>query len=589
MPNLGSVTTNFFATASETFTDNLSASIAAGAATVPVNSAVEYTNGDVVALTVDPGTVNEATFIGVKNGSQFENCVWTEGNTAVGHSSGATIIDYDSATHHAALIKGLLKFANQDGSLKTQPVRDALGLGTTAANGWEVLPATLSVSSGYDNGNRSFNVTIANYDARTVLSEGMRLKATRGTTAPTQCADFESSSSQYATRVSASVAGDITAFTDDWTAEAWINLESYAQMAIVSRAAGTSGWALDANASGQVRIYGQAAGNGRQALTYMSLELSRWTHIAATLDMSGSLGTIYLNGISVPLAVSNLGAGAAALTNTGDLQIGATAGAQFFDGKISDVRVWKVARTQTQIRDNRHQQLTGSESNLVGYWKLNGDFNDSTSNANHLTAQGGVVATTLDNPMNNPFMIIQSVSYSAPNSTLVVQCPEGYEVPNMTLSAAYYSSHKAPFGMPISKDKFRIASIYKASETVAIGAVATWTASNFKISVPVGRFTLGYQAPLQLLSTVAGVRDGNFTVASAPTNAVYSTPLTAKSYLPGSNAASIINPSLESVVALSSQTIHSLYGSIVTATGSESYIILGANGQCIIYADVANL
>ncbi len=66
MSNLTGVT-NYFATAHENFADNLSGSISALATTVTVTSASEYANGDIVVLTVDPGTVNEATFVGINN------------------------------------------------------------------------------------------------------------------------------------------------------------------------------------------------------------------------------------------------------------------------------------------------------------------------------------------------------------------------------------------------------------------------------------------------------------------------------------------------------------------------------------------
>lgn len=119
MADLSSLTTNLLTIASETFTDNLSSSIAANATEVPINSATEYATGNCVVLTVDPGTVNEATFCGKKDtGNQFIECVWTEGNTGVGHSSGATIVDYSSATHHNALSKAMAVSHTATGAIK---------------------------------------------------------------------------------------------------------------------------------------------------------------------------------------------------------------------------------------------------------------------------------------------------------------------------------------------------------------------------------------------------------------------------------------------------------------------------------------
>lgn len=117
MADLTGLSTNFFPRASETYSNNLSGSISALAATVPVNAASEYDDGDVAVLTVEPGTANEATFVGVKQSSpaRFINCVWTEGNTGVGHAAGATVIDYDSATHMSAMSKGILVEHKQNG------------------------------------------------------------------------------------------------------------------------------------------------------------------------------------------------------------------------------------------------------------------------------------------------------------------------------------------------------------------------------------------------------------------------------------------------------------------------------------------
>jgi len=126
MPTLTSVTDNYFTSPDETYSDNLSSSISAAATTVPVNNASVYATGEVAALTVDVGEVAEATFIGEKDTTnQFINCIWTEGDVGVGHSSGATIQDLKSATDQGAMTKGLLVEHNQDGTLKDSIVATA--------------------------------------------------------------------------------------------------------------------------------------------------------------------------------------------------------------------------------------------------------------------------------------------------------------------------------------------------------------------------------------------------------------------------------------------------------------------------------
>ena len=73
---------------------------------------------------------------------------------------------------------------------------------------------------------------------------------------------------------------------------------------------------------------------------------------------------------------------------------------QFFNGLVSELRVWSTARTQAEILANMNNNLTGSESGLVGLWRGDNNFNDLTANANHLTATNGATATQNANPFN---------------------------------------------------------------------------------------------------------------------------------------------------------------------------------------------
>lgn len=503
MADLSSVTDNYLPTASETFSDNLSSSIAAEAAIVPVNSGVEYADGDTVVLTVAPGTANEATFVGKKDAGQnrFIECIWTEGNTAVGHDAGTTIIDYDSATHYNLLSEALQLIMNQDGTLKDDPIRTALGLSELSNDGWEVFPYTFTVSSGYNKGNKEHHLTVANQDVTGLLSPGMRLRLERSTAAPTQCMDLESGSSQYASRASGSLTG-IT-FTDDFTIEFWAKPESYhtADRMFVSRldAAANNGFFFQQKDTGQLRLSARNAGgaNERYIESYQSIELDKWSHIAAHLDMSAGTGKVYINGVDVPAAFGTGGTNPTSLVQGGDLHIGNfTSNTQYFDGKLSDVRIWNVVRTATQIRDNMNQQLVGNETNLVGYWKLAGNLNDSTSNANNLTGSGGAVATDTDHPMQSTeYAIITKVSYSAPNSTVVVFTGTAHNIPNMTLNSPYYSVQKVPFGFPIAANKWEVTT-YAEKRLSGSGSLDTYGGSGaIMISVPTGEWDAEYNIP----------------------------------------------------------------------------------------------
>jgi len=74
---------------------------------------------------------------------------------------------------------------------------------------------------------------------------------------------------------------------------------------------------------------------------------------------------------------------------------------QQFKGQISDLRIWKTARTAEQIKNNMYLQLRGIEMGLVGYWRMGaiseGKIIDFTENRNDGIVHGNpyVSATTL--------------------------------------------------------------------------------------------------------------------------------------------------------------------------------------------------
>ena len=120
----------------------------------------------------------------------------------------------------------------------------------------------------------------------------------------------------------------------------------------------------------------------------MDVQLGVWTHLATTFN--GSQIKLYINGNPAISKNASL-----AINTTHPLQIGKGEGwlgtQFFFPGKIAEVRVWNVVRTQSDITTTMNQRLVGSETGLVGYWKLDGTANDSQTNgtANNGTLHGG--------------------------------------------------------------------------------------------------------------------------------------------------------------------------------------------------------
>lgn len=66
--------------------------------------------------------------------------------------------------------------------------------------------------------------------------------------------------------------------------------------------------------------------------------------------------------------------------------------AYFFNGEISQVRIWNGERTQKQITDLANSTLKGNETNLLGYWRFDTITNkysyDQTSYQNNAVVKG---------------------------------------------------------------------------------------------------------------------------------------------------------------------------------------------------------
>lgn len=516
--------TSLLATASETYTNNLSASISAGAGTVPVNANTEYTDGQVAVLTVDAGTASEATFTGIKASTpaRFTNCVWTEGNTGVGHSSGATIVDYDSATHFNMLSTNVQAHANQDGTLKTSAVQAALNISAAVPEDYTALAQTMTTVVA--NGNRSYTGTFPAVDYSDRLSAGKRLRTVRSVVAPTQCATFDGVNDYFSKTTPAGMT-----FTDDFVVGAWVKLAAYADQRVVARMDASSGWGLYIDSSGRVTLtgYNGAYANYSQVASYQSLPLNKWVHVSAQLDMSAFTATtttsyVMIDGLDVPATVTRGGTNPTALVQAGSLQLGAYNGAnQPFNGKIAQAFVSSAKITQANVKLLMSQGLTPAlitSNNIISAYSLDNSLTDlNTTSANNLTANGGVLATTADSPFGGQadgtisttvdYGIIQKVSYGAPDTTVTFQVPEGCTVPTSGgVASVSYSAYKSPYGFPGDTDKWTLSiPILTTLGQGAPAAATVYNPSGFFLTAPAGKHVITYKVNIYANRATGGI------------------------------------------------------------------------------------
>ena len=148
---------------------------------------------------------------------------------------------------------------------------------------------------------------------------------------------------------------------------------------------------LVTNTTYQLRLHVSSTGSNEEILSKnVSVTTSSWQHVAVSWKASTSTATFFLNAISQGTSVGSL---TAIHDNASTFQIGmskngAGSAANFYNGLIDEVRLWNVEKTADDLLYGLNTQIATNSTGLAGYWKLNGDYTDATSNANNLTSSG---------------------------------------------------------------------------------------------------------------------------------------------------------------------------------------------------------
>jgi hypothetical protein len=166
------------------------------------------------------------------------------------------------------------------------------------------------------------------------------------------------------------------------TVEAWIDAPtSSSYEGVVDKGRDLyGGWSLNIGeipnkASFKVHI----SGTNRDIIAGGNYIANSWTQLVGTFD--GTTLKIYQNGT---LSNSILYSGTIG-TDSYPLSIGDTNDGLFYNGLISNVQLYSIALTPTQVRQLYKEGPVGapiSTSNVVGWWPLNGNAYDYSGNGN---------------------------------------------------------------------------------------------------------------------------------------------------------------------------------------------------------------
>ena len=136
-----------------------------------------------------------------------------------------------------------------------------------------------------------------------------------------------------------------------------------------------------------------------------------WVHACVVFNGNGGSNAdklkLYLNGIAQTLTFySSLPS--VSHSNSNPVYLGSVEGSsQFLPGKMDEIRFWDDVRTASEIQENMHKDMTGSESNLVAYYKMSDGTgtsltdNSSNSNTGTLTSMDNSDWVTSQAPIGN--------------------------------------------------------------------------------------------------------------------------------------------------------------------------------------------
>ena len=168
-----------------------------------------------------------------------------------------------------------------------------------------------------------------------------------------------------------------------YTKEAWIYVNTIGGSQNIISSNGAPFWL----ASGILSA--GHGGNYTSVTDAVSFTANKWTHVAVTYDAGTTTMKLYKDGI----VVSTNAAVAANYANETVNLASHNAGGSLINGSMDEVRIWTVALTQAQLKQNMYKGPAVNASGLVAYYKCNDGAGTTLINAT-----GGTNGTLQNSP-----------------------------------------------------------------------------------------------------------------------------------------------------------------------------------------------
>ena len=226
------------------------------------------------------------------------------------------------------------------------------------------------------------------------------------------------------------------------TLEAWINVNEFksqpfaGSVIVKDQGSNSSGYMIRCGGNGIINFN---IGNGSWheiSTPENSVQLNRWHHVAAVYD--GSSMKIFIDGDLTAQSNSVFTIGNA---NNSNLLIGESPGfpGRVFNGKIDEVRIWNIARSQSQIQNTMNTILTSEyystpDSGLAGYWRMDEGTGQTAADLS-VYSNNATLGTSVNPDASDPVwveanLLIVNVEDESKNKSLPISFSLSQNYPN---------------------------------------------------------------------------------------------------------------------------------------------------------------
>jgi alpha-tubulin suppressor-like RCC1 family protein len=153
--------------------------------------------------------------------------------------------------------------------------------------------------------------------------------------------------------------------------------------------------------------FGDVSQGGRLYYTPPESLVNTWQHFALVAKAgAGGFMQIYRNGV---LETNKTGAGSPSFSSH-NLILGMSSSG-YFQGELDEFRIWNKVRTPSEIQDNMRRRLSGTESNLVAYYR----FDERGGNMTFDATPGRRNGTLINRPLRAPSYWQPVVTLNSPD------------------------------------------------------------------------------------------------------------------------------------------------------------------------------